>query len=214
VPRRLWALLAAGGLFGFPAGLWAFARADLDVVELGVAVVTVAFAATVLWQESRAGAGRGEASSPSYEAASTAPAAARARAIEGAAAGGPVVAHRAPSALAVGVVSGALASSLGAPGPPVALYLAGLQLDKNTFRALALSTFMVMQLGSLLGQSWYIGVDASVWGSALLLVPVAAVGAATGHRLSRHVSEQAFRRLVLLLLLATGAYMLFRATTG
>jgi uncharacterized membrane protein YfcA len=111
----------------------------------------------------------------------------------------------------VGISAGALTSSLGMPGPPVALYLTGLGLDKTTFRALALSTFIVMQLGSLFGQAVYVGIDARVWEYAVVLVPVAALGASVGHLLCRYVSERAFRRAVLLLLLATGAYMLYQA---
>ena len=48
VPRRLWGLLAVGGLLGFPVGLWAFSRADLELIEIGVAAVTIAFALAVL----------------------------------------------------------------------------------------------------------------------------------------------------------------------
>jgi uncharacterized membrane protein YfcA len=96
----------------------------------------------------------------------------------------------------------------------VALYLTGLGLDKTTFRALALSAFMVMQTGSLFGQFVYVGIDPRVWGYALVLIPVAGVGASAGHSLCHHVSERVFRRLILLLLLATGAYLLHQALTG
>lgn len=193
VPRRLWALLAGGGLLGFPVGLWLFAHTDLELIELAVAGVTIAFAVAVLLQETRSAGARGAGLEVS--------------------AAGVEVAHRSVSALAVGMSAGALTSSLGMPGPPVALYLTGLGLDKTTFRALALSTFIVMQAGSLLGQSLFIGIDTRVWEYALVLVPVAALGATAGHRLCHHVTERVFRRLVLLLLLATGAYMLYQALT-
>lgn len=204
VPRRLWALLASGGLLGFPVGLWVFAHADLDLIELAVAGVTIAFAVAVLLQETW-----------SAEPRTASPPAAADDVAEGVdvSAAGVDVAHRSVSALAVGVSAGALTSSLGMPGPPVALYLTGLSLGKTTFRALALSTFIVMQAGALLGQSLFVGIDTGVWGYALVLVPVAALGASAGHRLCHHVSERVFRRLVLLLLLATGAYMLYQALT-
>lgn len=215
VPRCLWMLLAGGGLLGFPVGLWAFARADLELIEIAVAAVTITFALVVLAQEMR-GARRFGAPSPRPGLGAAAHvAAAVANPAPNAMPTAPrVVVHRPLSALAIGVAAGAMTSSIGAPGPPVALYLTGLRLDKTTFRSLALSTFMVMQLGSLLGQSLYVGIDARVWGYALVLVPVAALGAAAGHRLCHYVSEQAFRRVVLVLLLATGGYMLYRALTG
>ena len=40
------------------------------------------------------------------------------------------------------------------------------------------------------------------------------IGGAAGHRLCRYVSERDFRRAVLVLLLATGAYMLYQALRG
>ena len=211
VPRRLWALLAGGGLLGFPVGLWVFAHTDLEFIELAVAGVTIAFAVAVLLQETRRAGARGASPPPAADDVG--------ESIDASAAGlevsaaGVEVAHRSVSALAVGMSAGALTSSLGMPGPPVALYLTGLGLDKTTFRALALSTFIVMQAGSLLGQSLFIGIDTRVWAYALVLVPVAALGATAGHRLCHHVTERVFRRLVLLLLLATGAYMLYQALT-
>jgi uncharacterized membrane protein YfcA len=212
VPPRLWAMLAGGGLLGFPLGLWAFTRADLELVELAVATVTIAFAAALTAQEM----GVFSASVPT-SLASPAPSAPDPPSSSGAyslATTTEAVRSRPLSALTVGIAAGALTSSLGAPGPPVVLYLTRLRLDKTTFRGLALSTFIVMQLGSLLGQWLYVGIDARVWGYAAALVPVAALGAAIGHLLCRHISEDVFRRVVLALLFATGGYMLFRALTG
>lgn len=193
VPWRLWALLAGGGLLGFPAGLWLFARADLALVELAVAAVTIAFALTVLLREGRA---------------------VGVAAAAGSAEGSESAAHEPLPALAIGACAGALTSSLGAPGPPVVLYLAGLGLDKTTFRALALSSFIVMQLGALAGQAAFVGIGDGVWRLALVLAPVAALGGVIGHGLSHRLSERHFRRLVLVLLLATGAYMAYRAASG
>ena len=207
VPPRLWALIAAGGLLGFPFGLWLFTRANVEIIELAVAGVTISFAGAVLVQEIMGSGGSTRFADPEVEE--------RARDGVGRAGNrGRDVAFRSVSAVAVGVAAGAMTSSLGAPGPPVALYLTGLGLDKTTFRALALSTFIVMQAGSLLGQSLFVGIDAGVWGHALVLVPVAMLGAGAGHRLCHYVSERVFRRLVLVLLLVTGAYMLYQALSG
>ena len=207
VPSRLWALIAGGGLLGFPFGLWLFARADVELIALAVAGVTISFAVAVLVQEIMGSGGSARCADPEVEE--------RARDGAGQAGNrGRDVAFRSVSAVAVGVSAGALTSSLGAPGPPVALYLTGLGLDKTTFRALALSTFVVVQAGSLLGQALVVGIGPGVWGYALVLAPVAMLGAGAGHRLCHYVSERVFRRLVLLLLLATGAYMLYQALSG
>lgn len=188
IPVRPWAFLAGGGLVGFPAGLWLYTRADVALIEMGIAAVTIAFALFVLAAELRA-VRRDDVRSgakPFHPAA----------------------------AATVGVTAGALTSSLGAPGPPVAIYLSALGLDKTTFRALAQGTFIVMQMGSIAGQAYTVGIGAGVWRQAFLLAPVAALGSAAGHRLSRHVGERDFRRAVLLLLLATGAYMLVHGLHG
>jgi len=182
VPVRPWAFLAGGGVLGFPAGLWLFARADVAFVEIAIAAVTIGFALFVLAAELRP----------------------RRRAV----AGSSPRPFRPTAAVTVGLTAGALTSSLGAPGPPVAIYLSALGLDKTTFRALAQGTFVVMQISSIAGQAYTVGIGAGVWRQALVLAPVAALGSAVGHRLSRHVGERNFRRVVLLLLLATGAYML------
>jgi uncharacterized membrane protein YfcA len=172
---------------GFPAGLWLFARANVVFIEIAIAAVTIAFALFVLAAELHP----------------------RRRAVRS----GAKPFHPAAAAT-VGVTAGALTSSLGAPGPPVAIYLSALGLDKTTFRALAQGTFIVMQIGSIAGQAYTVGIGAGVWRQALVLAPVAALGSAVGHRLSHHVSENDFRRGVLLLLLATGGYMLVHGLGG
>jgi len=212
VPRSLWVCLMLGALVGFPVGLWAFARADLAVIEVAVAGVTIAFALAVLVQEGRRSRVRngadgeipdgaeGKADGGGFEA-------------DGRAAAGEVD-YRTLPALATGASAGALTTSLGMPGPPVALYLAALGLDKTTFRALSLSAFGAIQGISLLAQSLVIGIDARVWGIAVVLVPTSALGAVIGHRLCRYVSERLFRRIVIVLLLATGMYLLYRVVGG
>jgi len=207
VPRSLWVCLMLGALVGFPVGLWVFARADLAVVEAAVAGVTIVFALAVFAQEwRRSGAekldhkGTPEDAEPAVDA--------------NGAAGTGEVPYRTVPALATGAAAGALTTSLGMPGPPVALYLAALRLDKTTFRALSLSAFGAIQGISLLAQSLVIGIDARVWTMALVLVPISAFGATVGHALCHYVSERRFRHIVLVLLLATGVYLLYRVVGG
>lgn len=217
VPRGLWGCLMLGAVGGFPVGLWVFARADLAVVEALVATVTIAFAVAAFVQEGRRSR-RGTRESPGGDeveprggdAPSNEPTGnegAKSQSVKS------VDYHTAP-ALATGAAAGALTTSLGMPGPPVVLYLAALDLDKTTFRALSLSAFGTIQGVSLLAQTTVIGIDARVWGIAAVLVPTSALGALIGHGLCRYVSERLFRRIVLVLLLATGLYLLYRVGGG
>ncbi len=111
--------------------------------------------------------------------------------------------------LAVGVVAGAMASSLGMPGPPVLLYLSSQGMEKDAARSTMLTLFFFAYLGSLALQVAVVGVAARTWGVAAALLPLAALGAVGGHLLARRMSQQVFERLALLLLLGTGAYMIY-----
>ena len=115
---------------------------------------------------------------------------------------------RTPSALAVGAVAGALTASLGMPGPPVVLYLTGLGVGKTATRAIALSFFVIALGATLVLQVATVGVGASVWMSAGVLLPVAGVGSYVGSGLSKRISEAAFRTATLAVVAATGVYAL------
>ena len=52
------------------------------------------------------------------------------------------------------------------------------------------------------------GIDAATWTAAALLAPVAVVGAVLGHLVSGTLSSDVFRTTVLLILIASGLYML------
>jgi uncharacterized protein len=108
--------------------------------------------------------------------------------------------------LAVGLVSGALTVCLGAPGPPVILYLAATGTAKEATRATVLALFCLSYAGALALQAATLGVPPEIWRAVLPLAPVAVVGGFAGHRLARHLSEAVFRRAVLLVLIAAGTY--------
>lgn len=109
----------------------------------------------------------------------------------------------ATSEIAVGAAAGVLRTSTGMPGPPVVLYLQGRGYSPEAFRA-ALTMFFL--LGSLASIGAFLGADV-VTGNALMLTAVALpavfAGNWTGDRLLRLVDVTLFRRLVLLLLVAT-----------
>ena len=116
--------------------------------------------------------------------------------------------------IAVGLVSGALTVSLGMPGPPVILYLAARGAAKETTRSTVLTLFCLSYAGAMALQVSAVGVPAEIWRALLPLAPLAVVGALVGHRLARYLSEAVFRRAVLLILIAAGAYTGLTAMLG
>ena len=179
VPRDLWIKLVAGAMVGFPAGLVLFYYASVDQLKVGVAVAILVFVPLLAFR--RRSVPEQGASLPIY---------------------------RLSSSVGVGVLAGAMTTSLGMPGPVLVLYLTAHGADKDALRAISLTFFAVAYAVALLLQALTFGVDGEVWTMAVVLVPVAAVGAQLGHQLSRRVTESTFRRAVLVLIGATGVYTL------
>ena len=181
VPLRLWRLLLAGAVVGVPVGVMAFAYASLPAIYAAVALAVLIFTAVLAWQkvpERDIGPGRGQTP------------------------------YRPASVLAVGMVAGAMTAALGMPGPVLVIYLTAIGVDKATFRAVSLTLFTALYLAAILLQSTTVGIPGHVWITAVALLPLAWAGAALGHAGARHINEVLFRRFVLLLLAATGSYML------
>jgi uncharacterized membrane protein YfcA len=111
--------------------------------------------------------------------------------------------------VAIGVVSGAMTTSLGMPGPVVLIYLSALGTGKEAMRATMLSLFVFSNAGAIAFQGWQVGIDAATWETAALLIPAVLFGGAVGHGVSRFLDQQTFRAVVLVILAATGLYMLW-----
>ena len=179
VDRGLWIRLVIGAFLGFPLGLMAFQNAQVDQLKILAAVTILTFVAVAVFLK------------PDAEGGSER-----------------VPRFRTPSAIGVGTLAGCMTTALGMPGPAVVLYLTAVGAGKDATRAILLTFFAVSYGGSLILQTMAVGVRGGVWITAGLLVPFAAVGALLGHMLAGHVSEGAFRRVVLVLIAATGAYVL------
>lgn len=111
--------------------------------------------------------------------------------------------------ITTGGFSGALTSALAMPGPPVLIYLAHFDVDKDAFRATNLSLYVVAYGCALLLQATLGDMSLETWTISAILVPVVILGAATGHALAPWLSERVFRASVLVTLLATGVYMIY-----
>ncbi|MCC6792779.1 MAG: sulfite exporter TauE/SafE family protein [Thermomicrobiales bacterium] len=114
-------------------------------------------------------------------------------------------AQRPGATIVAGLVSGALGTSAGLPGPPIALLFTARELPPAAFRVTITSYFMIVDLIAiaLLAVSGQIGRSDMVLSVGML--PAALAGRWVGWRLTRRISPVSFRRIVIGLLLLTGA---------
>jgi uncharacterized membrane protein YfcA len=105
--------------------------------------------------------------------------------------------------VATGLASGFLAGSVGLGGPPLTVYLAGLDLSKERYRATMSVYFTILNIVVVPAQVVVSGLfDAVLW--SLLLLPAVAVGGWFGHRVFSCIGESWFIRVVTLVVLAAG----------
>jgi uncharacterized membrane protein YfcA len=184
--------LMGGSVLGLPVGMVVYAYAGLFWIKTAVAVLIVLFA-LLFFLKARAPERRGGDTGGESTGRATP---ARGREV------------------AVGVLSGAMTTSLGMPGPPVMLYFSALNLERNTVRATLLSLFVFSYAGAAAVQAAVAGIALQTWIMAGVLAPCALVGAALGHWLSRGMSQRVFQTGALLLLVGTGLYMLYGTFSG
>ncbi|MDP6345459.1 MAG: sulfite exporter TauE/SafE family protein, partial [Alphaproteobacteria bacterium] len=190
--RRLWrqaprgelSRLALGSLVGFPIGLYAFLHASLDAVRLAVGLIILGFALWLLLLQRRL-------RRPGHGFRGG-------RGVD----------------LAVGLVSGTLATSLAMPGPPVMLYLSAAGMEKMALRACTLCLFTLSYAAALAMQAGAVAIADEVWLAALVTGPLAVLGALLGDRMAPLLDERLFRGIVLAILIATGAYTTYAAVTA
>jgi uncharacterized membrane protein YfcA len=109
--------------------------------------------------------------------------------------------------LGAGVVSGALATSVGTNGPPLVIAFHAVGLEPLAFRATLQACFMGQ--GSIaLALFWSQGLFVHDVGSFLAGAPAAVIGALLGDRIAPRVHAGPFRTAVLLLLALSGALAL------
>ncbi|CAA9462437.1 MAG: Cobalt-zinc-cadmium resistance protein CzcA; Cation efflux system protein CusA [uncultured Rubrobacteraceae bacterium] len=108
---------------------------------------------------------------------------------------GPVVA---------GFSSGALSTSAGLAGPPIALLFASRKLPKNRFRGSSAAYFLIIGVAGLpvLVHSGIVNGENALL--AITLVPASLLGKIVGTSLLARLSEETFRRVTLTIVVLTG----------
>lgn len=115
-------------------------------------------------------------------------------------------------AWAAGFAGGITSTLFGAGGPPYAIYLSQRGLSKEQFRAtLGLATLTSISVRLVAFVLTGLLLDAKVWLTALAAVPGCLLGIWIARRIFARISRDALLRAVALLLLATGASLIFRA---
>jgi uncharacterized protein len=111
-----------------------------------------------------------------------------------------------------GFAGGITSTLFGAGGPPYAIYLSQRGLTKEQFRAtLGLATLTSISVRLVAFLLTGLLLDAKVWLTALAAVPGCLLGIWIARRIFARISREALMRAVALLLLASGASLIFRA---
>ena len=188
VPLGLLRWLIGGSLLGFPIGLVLFLWVDIRTLKLAVGVATIVFSLLLVKREWSPVAG---------------PQGDRAAALE----------FRGSSALAVGLLSGAMTAILVMPGPVAMLYLRALGLEKQASRAASLAFFAFCYVVATGLHATFAGMTGDSWRLAALLAPAVLAGSLAGNAAARHLSEERFRRSVVVLLIVSGIYAVWTAVS-
>jgi len=111
-----------------------------------------------------------------------------------------------------GFAGGITSTVFGAGGPPYAIYLSQRGLSKEQFRAtLGFATLTSISLRLIAFLLTGLLLDPQVWLKAIAVVPACLLGIWVARRIFLRISRDALMRAVALLLLASGASLIFRA---
>jgi len=115
-------------------------------------------------------------------------------------------------AWAAGFAGGITSTLFGAGGPPYAIYLSQRGLSKEQFRAtLGLATLTSISVRLVAFVLTGLLLDAKVWLTALAAVPGCLLGIWIARKIFARISRDTLLRVVAVMLLATGASLIYRA---
>ncbi len=110
--------------------------------------------------------------------------------------------------LIAGAFSGLLNTSTGMGGPPLMIYFLGTKTDKTIIHAATNAYFVFIALVSFLLQIMVHPVSKFVWTAALWSIPFLLAGMFLGQWLFTKINQQLFIKIIYLLLIISGLYML------
>lgn len=110
--------------------------------------------------------------------------------------------------ISIGVIAGIMGSSLAMPGPVPAAWMSTRGFNKETIRATILFMFVFAYTVALVLQVSLAGIGTDAMRLSAMLAPATVVGILAGRFLSRRLTEQSFRWL-LVIILASTAIILF-----
>ena len=103
-----------------------------------------------------------------------------------------------------GFISGVLNGSISMSGPPIVLFLANEGYDKNKFRANTNAYFIITNVITIITLAFngYITADVLQFAGSNLIILI--LGTISGIYISKKINEQTFKKVILILLIATG----------
>lgn len=104
---------------------------------------------------------------------------------------------------AMGIIAGLMGGSLGIPGPIPAAWMSAKGYGKDTIRATILAMFVVSYTVALILQINMATIATETYTSAAALAPATVTGVLTGRWLSRYLTEDTFRKILLAVLALT-----------
>ena len=110
--------------------------------------------------------------------------------------------------IGIGILSGAMSSSLAMPGPVVAARMTSLAFSKETIRATVLVMFVFSYSAAMAFQAVLADVERETMILTASLVPATAIGVIIGRLSVAWISERMFRRLLIVVLAATSVSLL------
>jgi uncharacterized membrane protein YfcA len=108
----------------------------------------------------------------------------------------------------MGVIAGLMGGSLGIPGPVPAAWMSAKGYGKDAIRATILAMFVFSYTFALILQMALANIRAETYVTAVVLAPSTLVGILAGRWLSKKLSEQMFKGILLIVLLSTVVLLL------
>lgn len=177
-PKQVVKQLILGSIAGFPIGLFFLNYATVTAIQLFVGIVILLALLMPYWSKQHAASDQNHPINKPLQTGF----------------------H--------GFISGMMATAIAMPGPALAFYAQRNKMSKNETRAMIFMVFMFSYAIAILLQLWMNGLYAPTRVSLMYVLPPAIIGTYVGHKVSRFIPDQLFRKLINIILLLTAVYLL------